>query len=59
MANPAMFKVTFTIICVKLESMSQAIYRLAGKYLLLGIIVQMENCCYYSLQFIFLYIEYI
>ena len=34
MANPAMFKVTFTIICVKLESMSQAIYRLAGKFTL-------------------------
>ena len=34
MAIPAMFKVTFTIICVKLESMSQAIYRLAGIFTL-------------------------
>ena len=32
MANSAMFNVTFTLTCVKQESMSQAIYRLAGKF---------------------------
>ena len=43
MANPAMFKVTFTIICVKQESMSQAIYRLAEKFTLGRYVVHRWN----------------
>ena len=53
MANSAMFNDTFTLTCVKQESMSQAIYRLAGKFTL-GIML-----CTGGLQIIFLYSEYI
>ena len=57
MANPAMFNVTFTITYVKQESISQAIYRLAGKFTFGKHVVHWWNIVVATVYF--LSIEYI
>ena len=60
MANPTMFKVIFTIICVKQESMSQAfINKLEKIYFWESCLMHRWNIVVTAIYILYMYIEYI